>query len=162
MSIRESINEKPWIAVCIGLMLIVAALCSAVLSSRGNGTPPSPAKYFYSADDGRTTFDDDATLVPPFVRDGKVISRAVVVQGKDGNPTVAYLQRYTQEGLEALTAINSQLLPPYDPKIILIAQSKSEVKRPLEPRWHSVNNASGARIVNDPCGDGSTPKYLLP
>lgn len=162
MSIRQLISDKPWIVVCIGLVFVVLAVFAVLFNSRRDGAPSSPSRYFYSADDGRTIFADDAALVPPFVRDGNVVNRAIVVEGKDGKPMIAYLQRYTKEGIEELTAINSKQRSPYDPKIILVIQSKSEVKRPLEKAWHSVNNLPGARIVNDPRGDGSTPTYLLP
>src|SRR5688500_9050171 len=85
MGVRESLNENKKLGVGVGAGIFVVAL--AILSFQlfgGGGTGvEAPTSAFYTDDDGKTFFKDDAYKVVPFNHGGKQAYRAEVFQCSD-------------------------------------------------------------------------------
>lgn len=99
MGIRQTLNENPVITTAVTGVIVLAALivvfrtaCSGP-SPRG-GPPKPPARYYFTVDDGKTWFDDDAKKIPPFDHQGKQAVRAMIFKCPDGSEHVSHLERY--------------------------------------------------------------------
>src|SRR5213592_4495046 len=97
MGIREGINRHPKAVLAVSVALIVAMSSVAALHLMGERPPkPTPygAKSWYTVDDGRTWFADDAAKLVPFQHDGKPAYRCYV-WSCDGGKTkfVSHLER---------------------------------------------------------------------
>src|SRR6267154_2521014 len=88
-------------AVVGGLFLVILAFIVFQTHGRGDVATAS-GKAFFSVDDGKTWFPDDAKNIPPFDKDGKQAVRAFVYRCADGTTFVNYLQRYKPEAKHVL------------------------------------------------------------
>jgi hypothetical protein len=161
MGIREKLVNNPSASKAVAAGLIV--ICGLVIFLEVKaGRPPAAAaivgKTFYSDDDGKTWFLDDASRIPPFDHNGSPAYRAVVFRGKTGPPFVAYLARYSvkQTARMAQDAAQNpgapsrmQMIPP------------QELKKPGESKWvtFTTPTTTGYPVVN--CPDGSGPAMLV-
>jgi hypothetical protein len=93
MGIRESLNRRPW-----HFSVVAAAIIAAlVFWFRPSGSSESN-KAWFSVDDGKTFFADDASNLPPFDHQGKPAVQCFIYRIGKGEPWVAYLMRLTPEG----------------------------------------------------------------
>jgi hypothetical protein len=116
--VRQAINDKPVrTAVLAGtlflgiLLFVLVRGCPSTLVDTGEAAAPTHS--FFSTDDGRTYFVDDARHVPPYTvnkpgdpNDGKTAWGARVARcGEGGKPFVWALEKYgdaDQRKLESL------------------------------------------------------------
>ena len=101
MGIRQSINENPAITAGVTGAIIVLALVFIIVNALPHRPHASgPGKMFYTDDDGKTWFADDATKIPPFIdKDGKEAVLCNVYKcGQTGEPFVGYMLKYTPDG----------------------------------------------------------------
>ena len=104
MGVRESLNENRKLGVGVGVGILALALAvityqlfgSAV---RGGG---GPVQAFYTDDNGKTFFKDDAYRVLPFDHNGKKAYRADVFQTADGKQFVGLIYRHNALGRKAM------------------------------------------------------------
>ena len=73
-----------------------------------NVARPAGAMRYFSTDDGKTWFADEATKLAPFRKDGKDAVRAYVFKCADGKKFIAFLERLTPEGKKKVEAIRSR------------------------------------------------------
>src|SRR5687768_1133376 len=101
MGVRETINEKPRLVagIAAGVVVIACAFIALRMSNAGPGEPSD--KAFFTTDDGKTWFVDEATKISPFQRDGKEAVRAYVFDC-NGKPFVNHVERYTADGRKAV------------------------------------------------------------
>jgi hypothetical protein len=115
---------------------------------------------FFTADDGKTWFAEDASKLTPFDHDGKEAVRAhVFVSG--GKKWVAYLERCTPEGRKAMEAVEKN--PGATAQMRGVAMM--EVKRPGETTWsRPTEGKKYADIVTvaDPNGGNNQPRQIGP
>jgi hypothetical protein len=99
LGIREKMNEKQGVIVCIASAIIVGAAIVSILKARDQDRPPIPSRAFYTVDDGKTFFVDDINNISPFEHDGRTAYRCYVFSC-DGGKTkfVGRLERYTSQG----------------------------------------------------------------
>jgi len=150
MGIRETFNRHEKVVITFGAGVIATALLLIVgqlLRDRPH-VVPSTVQLFYSDDDGRTWFVDDASKAPPFDHNGNQAVRAEVFRCRDGVPFVGCLLRYSDaaKAMIARTAAadpNSGTVQRYD--------GLMESKKPGETTWAATGSLSTA-----PCPDGST------
>src|SRR5213083_2596184 len=87
------------------VVLALAAIAFAVFRIFDVGAAPGAAsdteRAFFTVDDGKTWFIDEATQLAPFQRDGKEAVRAYVIEC-NGKRFVNHLERYTPEGKQAM------------------------------------------------------------
>ena len=103
MGLRETMNQNPRMVtgVTAGIILLALIIVGWQLLSSGSGTNTGAtapnakgvANAFFTTDDGKTWFADDAAKFPPFDKDGKPAYSAILFTC-DGGKTqfVGYLQ----------------------------------------------------------------------
>ena len=148
MGIRETLNKNPMISAgAIGAVILIV-LGFIIFTSMGSG-PASTAgqKAFFSIDDGKNYFADDASKIPPFQKDGKEAVQAIVFSF-DGNKKVVYLKRFTPEAKRKLEAATSNKNKPDMAIVDAINFTGVEVKAPGDKEWVKQNDAKAAKIMN--------------
>ncbi len=135
MRIRDTINENPWIGRAAVGMVILIALLVTVSMFGGEPVVRGPAQAYFSTDDGRTWFADDASKIPPFEHNGQTAYLAGVHQFEGTEPFVAYLIRYTPEGKAELERFLASVRNSSDPRVNEIKLRTREIKRPGEQTW---------------------------
>ena len=164
MSLKETINKKPMLVSAVMLLIIAAAVYISVSSMRPNAArsyKASAAAYF-TADDGKTFFVDDATKIAPFkTADGKEAVEAFVYScDGDKDPFVAYMMRYTPEAKKGMEAARSRstvvegrrtYASMQDRDQVAFASTVSaEIKRPGDSTWVSVRDPKSSAKIREP------------
>ena len=79
MGVRELIDRKNHLVMGVAIAAIAVALASILILWRHREGPPAlgaGVQAFFSDDDGKTWFPDDAMKIPPFDHNGKPAYRA--------------------------------------------------------------------------------------
>jgi hypothetical protein len=163
MGLRQILNEKPWVGALVGVAGIAGLVLSVWLSTGPRDIPPDRVAFFTS-DEGKTWFKDDAGRVPPFDHQGKPAYRAFVFEC-GGKEFVAYMQRYGQaekkgweEKLKAAAADGREM----EARVGLARGG--EFKRPGDKDWISgqTNPMAVGKMQTVTCEDGSPAEYVAP
>jgi hypothetical protein len=153
------------VTLLVGLLLLAGALFA--FQMRGSGAlTASGGNAFFSVDDGKSWFADDATKVPPFTKDGKEAVRAHVYRSADGTKFVNHLERFKPEAKQALEdakKADQQLKQRPDRTAIQSAYiGGREVKRPGDANWvNAANFRDAAQVVAVKCPHGGTDAVPL-
>ena len=170
MGIREQLNQNPAITTGVTIGVIVIALGFIVWQLFGGaGGPSAVTEMYYTVDDGKTYFADDATKVAPFDHEGKEAVRCYVFKCSDGKPFVAYLERMSKDAktkYEAALAAsknandNGQSMMEAE----MLAAEGMEVKKPGDPKWlvRSMPDADKVTMINCPDGNNAALEIVLP
>ena len=154
MGLRETLNQNPAITTGATIGLIVVILAVIIWQSVGGGgpgTPSSTPKAFYSIDDGKSWFADDASKIPPFDKGGKQAVKAMVFSC-NGKQFVAWLQRYTPEAKQKIeTAMKSGGGKPDFGRIDTVQMTGVEVKAPGGKDWVKQTDPAAAKIMTPDC-----------
>ncbi len=138
MGIRQTLNENPVITAGATGAIIVIALIFIIVQAFGRhgGTRGRiSGKAFFSDDDGKTWFADDAAKIPPIDHDGKPAYRVAVFRCADGTEFVARLERFSDEvkqQMEDQIKKNPNAAPVLQ---YTASMGALEVKRPGQPNW---------------------------
>jgi hypothetical protein len=99
VSIRQRLNDNPRIVAAVsgGLVLVALIVLIWPRSSGGSGKTPGVTKEFFSVDDGKTWFPDDAEKLPPFDKGGKPAYRVRIYRCPHGKEFVSHLERYSDD-----------------------------------------------------------------
>lgn len=98
MNLREMIARSPALGLGFGVVAILIAVY--VLWPR---SVVMPTQSFFTSDDGKTFYREDATLVPPYNVDGKIAVRANVYRCPVcGKQFVGTMERYKPDRVEAI------------------------------------------------------------
>jgi hypothetical protein len=156
VKLRETLNNKlgrTGMMVVGGLLLV----CVAVLvfsQTHGSGAPGGDdhTRAFFTADDGKTWFPDDAAKLPPFDRDGKQAVRAYVFRSAKGTEFVNHLERFKPDAKRVLeeasrSPADTKAPPKNLPAIQNAYANGREVKRPGDTTWISAANLRAAAQV---------------
>jgi hypothetical protein len=119
LGIRQSVNENPVIAGSVAGVIIVSILLFLVVRSCSSAPDPmegsGATKAFFSTDDGKTWFADDAKRIPPYTVDkpgdpnhGKVAWGARVARCGGGAPFVWTLEKYSDADKQKLEELLKQ------------------------------------------------------
>jgi hypothetical protein len=160
---RTQLRRAAAAFVLIGLVWASAfsgASCDKGAASQRAPSPTSSAKEFFSDDDGKTWFVEDAAKLPPIDHNGKPAYRAKVFKCAGGKPFVGYLERYDprdkqrfEEAAHAAESSGGSLMPG-----VTVAGSP-EIKKPGDPEWVRLTpetNEKYSRIMQPRCPGGST------
>jgi hypothetical protein len=150
-------NKKLFIGVAV---LVVVAIVVIVMSMGGGPSRPSlkgKPKLFYTVDDGKTYFEDDADKSLGFERDGKPAYRVQVYQCGEGKPFVGYIQRVEEGARKEAEAARAAGKKPADVEAIWL--NKVEVKKPGEAKWLPISKGEKVMIVT--CPDGKTAANIV-
>lgn len=162
MGIRQTMNENPGVSVGVTaavILLVIGVIVWELLPQR-NTAGSQVNQAFYSIDDGKTWFADDANKLPPFMHDGKPAVRAVVFRCGSGQPFVARLERYTEEGKKMAAEVLKSRGRTNTASLL-------EVKKPGQRIWvpFSAGGAQGKAwtdIMTVTCPDGGSPTPVYP
>src|SRR5947207_5059576 len=149
MGIREAMSKRPRIAGGVAALLVAAAIGILVFQMLDLRAAPQiggdPERAFFTVDDGKNWFVDDATRLAPFQHDGKEAVRAYVFEC-NGHRFVNHLERYTPDGKKAMTRLRevAKKGPPPGALIAAAQQNGREVKRPGDAKWTPTSNSAAA------------------
>jgi len=167
MGIRETLNENPRITTGITVGLIVVVLAWLLWprggdAGGGGGGTGVTAQTFFTTDDGKTWFADDAQKVPPFKKDNKDAVRAVVYKC-GGKTFVNHLERYTAEAHQKLTAVYAKGgADANDPTMVEpLREGGLEVKAPDGKEWVKVTDPKAAAVMQPKCPDGGADLEIV-
>jgi hypothetical protein len=157
MGIRETINERPAIVVVLSVVIILAMAVVTWMQIRGPGTTQpadraSLAKSWFTTDDGKTWFPDDANRVTPFDHQGKKAYRCYVWTCDEGKTKfVSHLER-AKPGLWR----ERQATGKYEPNDLVF--SPFDVKPPGAPEtaWTDQSSSTGYQIATPRCPQGQS------
>lgn len=165
MNLRETFNEKPGLAAAIAGGLILVGLVLMGVQLRGPSAPAAATRAFFSDDDGKTWFVDDAAKIPPFVHGGKEAVRAYVYRSAKGKEFVNHLERYKPDAKALLEAAARGDKSAGNVAAVQGAHTGGrEVKRPGDAKWipsSKFREASGILSVKSPDGDAD-PRPIEP
>src|SRR5207247_640898 len=171
MGVREAMNKRPMIAGGIAAALAAGAVLFVVSQMRGlRAAAPDmagePERAFFTVDEGKTWFVDDASRLAPFPHEGKEAVRAYVVEC-GGKQFVNHLERYTAEGMQATLRLREVVKkgPPPGSLVAAAQQRGREVKRPGDTKWTPTSNAAAADAIATPrCPQGASgePTIVFP
>lgn len=154
MAIREALQKKQSIAAIIAIVFILA-MCAIIVRNVTNTEGGFANSAYYSDDDGKSFFVDDALKIPPFDHGGKWAVKAHVYRC-GSEKSVHYLERYTEKGRAAA----QESLRRSGGKEVSLPESLVptgvEYKRPGEATWGP--NPPGPKS----CPDGSPPQWETP
>jgi hypothetical protein len=166
MGIREWLNQHKSVSTGLAAVIVVGAGAAIFVQARSFAPTTGIGKAYFTNDDGKTFFADDAVKFPPFDKDGKPAYRAFVFEC-NGTRTVGYMSRYTEAGVAALTEAKkyqgSGKPPPNIEQLKTIGTTGTEIKKPGDEKWISQANpgrTSAIRIVN--CKDGRPANEVEP
>lgn len=152
MGLRETINQNPVVTSAVVGAITLVALYMVGRNACGGGPatlPAGTAKAFYTVDEGKTRFVDDANKIPPFDKDGKMAYRAVVFKCADGKEFVNHLERYPE-------ARRADIEKAGGPNASMLGMMAREIKRPGEKAWVTMQEpAKFAKVTATKCKDGS-------
>jgi hypothetical protein len=161
MGIREKLVNNPVASTAVAAGLIV--LCGLVIflelkAGRPSAVASIVGKTFFSDDDGKTWFLDDASKIPPFDHNGAQAYRAVLFRCKTGTPFVAYLAKFSVKQT-ARMAEDAARNPGAPPRMQLMAPQ--DLKKPGGTNWitFTTPTTTGYPAVN--CPNGSGPAMLV-
>lgn len=166
MGIRETLNENPRLTTGITIAIIVVVFGFIAwqwrgASSQGAGAANSGHMYYFSDDDGKSYFPDDAAKIPPFNHNGKEAVRARVMRC-DGKTFVNHLERFTPDAKKKLEAINAKA-PGADPTAAgSIQDSGREAKLPGQGDWVKITDPKFQEIIKPHCNDINSLDEVIP
>jgi hypothetical protein len=162
MSVREMLNQYKGVVAVVALLVTVAAVSFMVWAS-GNRIPGQLTRAYFSDDDGKTYFVDDAKRICPFDHNGKPAVHAYVFNLGAGEPTVVYLSRYTESARAKLTALGATAGDPdAASQIAEIKSTGMEVKKPGDKNWVGSNSAEGMELAVPKGVSGAVPHEVYP
>lgn len=136
MSIRKKLNNQPIVSSSIAVIVLVAAVYVIYSAVAGGEKRFHGETAYYTADDGQSYFKDNAFRPVPYTDNGKEVVRAFVYKCPSKGEFVAFLQRYTPEGVKAINEVQSAKKEGREPSanaMAIAAQADrlaSEYKKP--------------------------------
>ncbi len=173
MGIREKLNDNPAITNGVTIGIIVIAGFFIIYQSFFSGPSVDiPTEHYYTVDDGATFFAGPIDMVIPFEHEGRQAVRAAVFKCDGEEPFVAFLEKYEDQAVTKIRAIDAQLegMDQEDQQYYVLQQERSSlietatlVKKPgPDHRWVSIFEDDGTIQTPQPCADGSVPKRVWP
>jgi len=148
VGIRQTLNEKPAIAIGIAAVILVAAgfLIIRQFTATTPGqtiTKPVGDDAFYSDDDGATYFTDSMKKITPIKSPkGKDAVRARVYRCGNGAPFVGYLERHTPAAAQNRSAAMEMSNRPNFGAVAIF-----EIKRPKDKTWVPMDDKNYAKAI---------------
>jgi hypothetical protein len=146
MSIQEVCQRNPKTVTGAALLGIAIALFMLFMQVKDKlGYENAETQAFYTVDDGKSWFVDEASKFPPFDKDGKVAVQAHVYRCKvTKEPFVGFLQRYSEEArsrLPALIAEAKDSKEAFRNNMVTIQSlmASVEYKKPGNSKWEKTS-----------------------
>jgi hypothetical protein len=165
VGVRETLNKHRALTTAMAGAVIAAAVafglrgaCATIPAGGQAGGPGG--RCFFSTDDGKSWFADDASKLPPIDHEGKTAYRVRVFRCPDGKGFVSHLERYAPADKARLeesrrTAGGAGAIVMEQTSFMQIG----EVKKPGDTQWIRLTPETGEqyqRVTQPKCPDGST------
>jgi hypothetical protein len=165
MNLRAVLAEHPRrIALVAGSLLLISAAVAGLQFNRSGTGGSGRVKAFFSFDDGKSWFADDASKLPPFEKDGKQAVLAHVYRASNGTVFVNHLERFKPDAKRALESARNADSTKADTSQDAGADRSAvqsayiagrEVKRPGDAKWvSSANVREAAQVMAIKAPDG--------
>jgi hypothetical protein len=157
MGLRETMNKYP----LAGYAIIPIAAAAVILGIRAakNVEPSAFGSSFFSVDDGKSYFPDDAKKIPPFDHHGSQAMRAHVFTGSDGKLFVGYLERVNPGAADVIKKVQDR--KPTDPPLpmsdMATVLAGHEYKRPGDKEWVKGSDMIKSKEVRTILGSDGSP-----
>jgi hypothetical protein len=116
------------------VVVVVAAALFVIWQNYPRQPSSNGMQEFFSDDDGQNWFADDGTKIPPFDHNGKSAVMVKVYAGKDGNPFVGYMMKFTGATKKQIEGATHQARPGLSAEKTPSANGIL-VKRPHDKDW---------------------------
>jgi hypothetical protein len=148
----------------LGFFKSVSARRNALLATSSSAPAITPgrglsASAYFSDDDGKTWFIDDAANVPPFAHNGKTAYRALLYRCPEGKPFVQRLESFTDEAKSKIEADIAAGKPPLTAEYRYLAHGMM-IKRPGKTEWVELKEGDPesqikwGEVMSATCPDG--------
>jgi hypothetical protein len=165
VAIREFMNKNPMIATVGAGVVVLVGIVAIVMQMipRGAPTGAAPTGAYYTDDDGKTFFTDDASNIPPYDHGGKqAVSAFVFKDVNGGDPFVLYMMEYSpnlKAKLESLMSSGGQsavndYFENNNPAGVW-------VKKPGDEKWLTNGSKAGLDAVKPPKGSDGKPMQVI-
>lgn len=151
MGIRQKLNQNSTFATGGAAAVIVLALIVAIWQLWPHRAR-EPKRAYFTIDEGKSYFADDIGRIPPFDKDGKQACSAQVVRCGWGKPFVAFMERFTPQGLERLQKVDTRHTSAGD----IARGGGAEIKTPGTSEWINWMDPRSAQVTTIKCPDGKT------
>lgn len=162
MGVRELVNQNRHVTIGVLVAVIVLVLAWIIYANRSDDAPPSPGEHkaWFTLDDGKTWFADDARRIPPFDHQGRQAVRCFVYSCGHGKQFVSHLLRYTPEGKKMQEQLANQR--SFDPSQMAALQELTEIKPPNtgDAKWIRRSNPRAAQLEKPMCPEGSDDQIV--
>jgi hypothetical protein len=160
-------NKKVMIGGAIGFLVLASFSMAYQLWPRKHY---SQTLAYFSDDDGKSWFLDDADNVPPFDHDGKQAVRATIYSYDNGSKKFCgCLMQFgpkAHKAIEAAIAKGATADPPLSPQAIMFGQDfagAQEIKKPdSDERWRSPSDPKAIDALRVQSPDGSPIDLVVP
>jgi len=158
MTVVEMLNKHSKITVAISIVVVACAVLFLLRQERSSSSGPQTLVAFFTDDDGKTYFEDDANKLSPFDHNGKQAVLCYVYESARGVKFVAYEQKLTDQALKSQLAEKSLKAPPTTP-----LSYDSLIKRPGELEWKVADLQSTLDMIHHmKCPDGTLGASPVP
>jgi hypothetical protein len=148
MGFRETIDKKKPLAV-VGAILLLAMAAVVFYRVNSSGMPAPLTSGYYSDDDGKTWFKDEAGKICPYDHEGKQAVRAYVFQYGNGAPFIGYLGRLSDNARKQAEDLKKQPLTAETGQALTgLLNSALQIKRPGDAKWQLAASSGGSAVLN--------------
>jgi len=157
VGIRDTLNQKP-VVTLIAAFIVIGGALAFIFVPRGPRPARLPTKSYYSDDDGKTWYIDEATNIPPYDHNGKQAVRVYLYKCADGKPFVQRLEEFDDNAKESIELLIKQGARPLEAQLRAIGL---KLKKPGDANWIYVKKGippemeAMQRLLNPHCPDGS-------
>ncbi len=183
MKLRDFLNNNSALVTILAVVVLVIALGVIVMQLQPPRTAGAIDLYFYDMTSGQL-FTASSDQIPPIETSNGPhagvrahvfacgecpgnLSGMTAEQVRQQNAYIAYLEMYTPQGKQALTAA-SQPQPEGEgppPSVMMDPMEQTLVKRIEDSRWLSMYSEAGYRLTDEAitqCPDGSPARACRP
>lgn len=164
MSVREALNRYPKMTAAVTIVAILLAAGSFVYMRLPEKPPKVQTRMFFTADDGKTWFPDQATRLAPFDRDGREAVEAHVYRCGD-REFVGYMERTEPEARKKLEELmKGGVNAGNAPQIGVLRGTKAQRKKPGDADWVGVmeDNSAFNVMAKVTCENGKASEAVMP
>lgn len=165
MGIRETINQKPQVAIgaAVALLALAAGAVAYQLSGGASADGARTRRVFVSVDDGKTFVTHPSNDIPPFTLDGREAVLARVYEC-DGKRFVGYLQKFSPAGKKALEQLQAERGPASVNAAAPSGISDGDYlyKKPGAGDWVTPTDPRAGAVFRVSCPGGGVPMAVDP
>ena len=160
MSIREAMGRHKQATTISAAVVLACALGVLYWTASGGSLAREGHLAWYSDDDGKTWFAEEADKLTPFDHNGKQAVMCFVYSCDGGKTKFSlYLARCNPAGKLKIEDMAKQR--KVDPRMVVSGPRPMDVKKPGESSWTTMNDPKAQEIMEPKCPDGSKTDIIM-